>query len=96
MTKNSVRRDRFKRIGEALTSIYNEANWRDRKGQHEFEMRPEVVKDSEVTTRAAGGPALKTIQYDAGTHGIRGLSHIADCLIALEKVERENLAKSIT
>lgn len=69
--------------------MYQEAEWRHRKEDHEFGMRPEVVKSSDVTTRAAGGPALKTVQYECGVRGIRGLSTIIDRLTELQKVERE-------
>lgn len=91
VSKSRARRDKFKRIGEALTSIYNEANWRNRKGDHEFEMHPTVLDSKDMTSRTAGGPCMKTLQYEPGTRGIRGLSQIADRLIELEKVERHNL-----
>jgi hypothetical protein len=88
--KRTARQDQFKRIGEALTSIYKEAEWRHRREDHEFKLRPEVVKSDDVTSRTAGGPAMKTLQYECGTRGIRGLSLIADRLNELQKVESRN------
>src|SRR5207248_812261 len=87
LTKNQERRERFKKIGEALDSIYKEAAWRHRKEDHEFQMRPEVLASPDFTSRAAGGPAMKTLQYDCGVRGIHGMSQIADKLIELQKVE---------
>jgi hypothetical protein len=66
MSKNQERRDKFQKLGHALSALDNEFAWRDRKGDHEFRLKPTVVHDDSVTARTAGGPAMKTWQYERG------------------------------
>jgi len=85
------RKDRFTRINEALESIYLEAKWRNRKGDHLFGYGVEAIDAREVTSRAAGGPVMKTFQCEPGVRGIRGMSMLVDRLTELQKVEEELL-----
>ncbi len=87
MTKNAARKDRFQKITEAIDSIYAEAAWRDRKGDHRFGMNFEAVDDKDFTSRSAGGPVLKTMQLEPTVHGIRGLGLLRDRLVELQQVE---------
>ena len=87
-TKNAQRRDRFTRIGEAIQSIYTEAAWRDRQGRHDFEMRPRPSQDRNLSSPSAGGPVLKTIQYESTVRGIRGMGLIIDRLTEWQQAEQ--------
>jgi len=89
--KRRDRKDRFTRVTEALESIYTEAAWRNRKGDHLYGYQCEAVDAAEVTSRTAGGPVMKTMQLERGVRGIRGLSLLADRLTELKKVEEELL-----
>jgi hypothetical protein len=88
MTKNAIRAKRFQNIDAAIKSIYNEVAWRDRRGRHEYEIHPVPVADRGLTSPSAGGPVMKTVQYDAGTEGIRGLSRLVDRLTELQQAEQ--------
>ncbi len=87
MTKNAARKDKFQKITEAIDSIYAEAAWRDRKGDHRFEVRPTAVAWGEVTSPSAGGPCMKTMQLEPTVYGIRGLGLLRDRLTELQQVE---------
>src|SRR6185503_6919623 len=84
-----ARKDRFERIGDALNAIYREAAWRHRHEQHDFGLRPEALEDNRLSSRSAGGPVMKTLQYECTVQGIRGLSQLADRLLELQNVEKE-------
>src|SRR5262249_3063179 len=89
MNKNQTRRARFQKIQAAIDSIYAEAAWRNRKGDHLFEMHQTPVDAPEVTSRAAGGPTMKTMQWDPGVRGIRGLGRLRDRLEELARTEKK-------
>ncbi len=93
MTKNARRRDRFQNITDAIDSIRKEAEWRHRKEDHEFAIRPNVLQAKELTSRTAGGPVMKVTQFESTTRGLRGMSLIIDRLSELQQVEQRNLAQ---
>ena len=87
MSKNKERRERFQKIGAAIDAIYRETAWRHRQQKHDFEMRASALDSKDLSSRSAGGPIMNTLQYEASTHGIRGMSQLIDRLTALQQVE---------
>jgi len=72
VTKNAERREKFKAIGQALTRLTdNELAWRDRLGDHAFEIHGRPAQDHSLTSRLGNGrergtrgPSLKTTQFE--------------------------------
>jgi len=67
MTKNAARRDKFQAIDREL----RELAWRDRRGEHSFNMQPRKVEDKELSSRLFG-PKFKTWQMDPTVWRDRG------------------------
>ncbi len=72
MTKNAIRRAQYQLLGkmislspeqiEQLTALNIQA-WRDRTGNHQFEIRGRACKDPEISSRMFG-PQTKTQQWE--------------------------------
>jgi len=57
LNKREARKEKFRKIGAALTD-YDRA-WADRLQRHQFDIKPSVVQDKEVSSRL-GGPQMMT------------------------------------
>ncbi len=59
MNKNEERREKFRLIGKAIS----EQAWKDRLGDHQFEIRGRAIQDPLVSSRMYG-PQMKAQQWE--------------------------------
>ena len=86
MSRNALRREKFKAIGAAIRAIDTELAWRDWREEHEYELGTAAVQDGSVSSRL-GGPQMRTLQMRHVVRGSRGLRVIQDRLEELGKAE---------
>jgi hypothetical protein len=58
MTKNAARREKFRKLGEALSAL--DLAWQERRGELQAP-KPRAVEDKKLSSRMFG-PVMKTIQ----------------------------------
>jgi hypothetical protein len=59
-SKRQQRKDQFRKLGAALSTLDNA--WAVRKAEFQYEIRPRAVADHELTSRLYG-PVMKTQQF---------------------------------